>query len=159
MKQLIVLSAVPGCGKSTWARNYKKTHKNTYIISSDDIRFELTGQYQDFSKQAQVWKEFENRLINFGKQDGDFTVILDAVIDLNILRKKYFDLGKDFKRRVLVVIKKDLETVLFLNKKRRKEKWVPEDALITLYNKFEEPTEEILEMFDEYQYIKGFFYN
>ena len=158
MKQLIILSAVPGSGKSTWANKYKTTHPNTYIISSDDIRYELTGQYQDFSKQNEVWQEFENRLLKYGKQDGDFTVILDAVIDLNILRKKYYDLGKGFKRRVLVIIKKPLEQLKFLNKERNEEKWVPDDVLASLYNKFEEPTQEILDLFDEYQYINVYFH-
>ena len=67
MKQLIILSAVPGSGKSTWAKKYQASHPNTYIISSDEIRFELTGQYQDFSKQKEVWEEFENRLLNYSK--------------------------------------------------------------------------------------------
>lgn len=158
MKQLIILSAVPGSGKSTWAKKYQASHKNTYIISSDEIRFELTGQYQDFSKQKEVWEEFENRLLNYSKQDGNFTVILDAVIDLNSLRKKYYDLGKDFDRKILVILRKPLELLMKLNKERKEEKWVPEDVLINLYNKFEEPTKDILEIFDEWQYITVYFH-
>lgn len=158
MKQLIILSAVPGSGKSTWAKKYQASHPNTYIISSDDIRFELTGQYQDFSKQKEVWEEFENRLLNYSKQDGNFTVILDAVIDLNSLRKKYYDLGKDFDRKILVILRKPLELLKKLNKERKEEKWVPEDVLINLYNKFEEPTKDILEIFDEWEYITVYFH-
>ncbi len=158
MKQLIILSAVPGSGKSTWAKKYQASHPNTYIISSDEIRFELTGQYQDFSKQKEVWEEFENRLLNYSKQDGNFTVILDAVIDLNSLRKKYYDLGKDFDRKILVILRKPLELLKKLNKERKEEKWVPEDVLINLYNKFEEPTKDILEIFDEWEYITVYFH-
>ena len=158
MKQLIILSAVPGSGKSTWAKKYQATHPNTYIISSDEIRFELTGQYQDFSKQKEVWEEFENRLLNYSKQDGNFTVILDAVIDLNSLRKKYYDLGKDFDRKILVILRKPLELLKKLNKERKEDKWVPEDVLINLYNKFEEPTKDLLEIFDEWEYITVYFH-
>ncbi len=158
MKQLIILSAVPGSGKSTWAKKYQASHPNTYIISSDEIRFELTGQYQDFSKQKEVWEEFENRLLNYSKQDGNFTVILDAVIDLNSLRKKYYDLGKDFDRKILVILRKPLELLKKLNKERKEEKWVPEDVLINLYNKFEEPTKDLLEIFDEWEYITVYFH-
>lgn len=158
MKQLIILSAVPGSGKSTWAKKYQASHPNTYIISSDEIRFELTGQYQDFSKQKEVWEEFENRLLNYSKQDGNFTVILDAVIDLNSLRKKYYDLGKDFDRKILIILRKPLELLKKLNKERKEEKWVPEDVLINLYNKFEEPTKDILEIFDEWEYITVYFH-
>lgn len=158
MKQLIILSAVPGSGKSTWAKKYQASHPNTYIISSDEIRFELTGQYQDFSKQKEVWEEFENRLLNYSKQDGNFTVILDAVIDLNSLRKKYYDLGKNFDRKILVILRKPLELLKKLNKERKEEKWVPEDVLINLYNKFEEPTKDLLEIFDEWEYITVYFH-
>ena len=43
MKTLIVLSAMPGSGKSTWAKKYQEEHPHTLIISSDKIRYELTG--------------------------------------------------------------------------------------------------------------------
>ena len=46
MKTLIILSAMPGSGKSTWAKKYQEEHSHTLIISSDQIRFELTGQTQ-----------------------------------------------------------------------------------------------------------------
>ena len=48
MKTLIMLSAMPGSGKSTWAKAYQEAHPHTLIVSSDEIRFELTGQTQDF---------------------------------------------------------------------------------------------------------------
>ena len=89
MKTLIMLSAIPASGKSTWARNYKEQHENTYIISSDGIRMELTnGDYHDRSKQAEVWKVFSERIHEFGKIDN-VTVILDALNDTNALREKY----------------------------------------------------------------------
>ena len=65
MKKLIILSAVPGSGKSTWAKKYQSEHPNTYIISSDQIRFELTGVYQDFSRQKEVWEIFEQRIKDY----------------------------------------------------------------------------------------------
>lgn len=105
MKKMIIMSAAPGCGKSTWAHKYQNSHPNTYIISSDEIRFELTGQYQDFSKQTLVWETFEKRILEFSKRNEDLTIILDAVIDLNSLRVKYFNLGKNYDRRILVVLK------------------------------------------------------
>lgn len=157
MKKIIVLSAAPGSGKSTWAKKYQNSHPNTYIISSDDIRFELTGQYQDFSKQNLVWQTFEDRIKEYAKTNEDITVILDAVIDLNPLRKKYYDLAKDYDRKVLVVIKKPLEDILIYNKKRKVEKWVPNEIVKALYDKFEMPSEEIIDLYDEYMYIDKFF--
>ena len=55
MKTLIILSAMPGSGKSTWAKNYQSEHPHTLIISSDQIRYEITGSLTDFSKQNEEW--------------------------------------------------------------------------------------------------------
>lgn len=157
MKKIIVLSAAPGSGKSTWAKKYQNSHPNTFIISSDEIRHDLTGQYQDFSKQNLVWETFENKIKEYANLNEDVTVILDAVIDLNHLRKKYYDLAKDYDRKILVVIKKPLEDILVYNKKRNKEKWVPNDIIKALYDKFENPSDEIIDLYDEYIYIDKFF--
>ena len=55
MKTLMILSAIPASGKSTWAAKYQATHPNTYIVSSDQIRMEVThGDFQDHSKQKEV---------------------------------------------------------------------------------------------------------
>ncbi|MEG1313829.1 MAG: AAA family ATPase [Bacilli bacterium] len=157
MKHLIVLSAVPGAGKSTWASRYKETHSDAIIVSSDDIRFELTGQYQDFSKQKLVWETVSSRVIELSNMNN-VTVILDAVIDLNYLRKQYAEVeGKDYDKKTLVVIVKPIETIEKTNKERNVEKWVPDDILVKLYHKFELPTQEIIELYDEYVFIDKYF--
>ena len=149
MKTLIVLSAPPGCGKSTWAREYRNTHPNTYIISSDEIRYELTGQLQVFSKQKEVWELFSLRIHEYAKKSEDVTVILDALCDLNSLREMYVRDNPEYDKYVLVLFPHTLEDMKRLNQMRDASQVVPEDVLITLYNKFEEPTERILNFYDE----------
>ena len=88
MKTLIIMSAIPASGKSTWAAKYQATHPNTYIVSSDAIRMELNGgDYTNYTKQDLVWKTFSERIHEYGKIEGA-TVILDALNGLNIIRKK-----------------------------------------------------------------------
>ena len=87
MKTLIVLSAMPGSGKSTWAKKYQEEHPHTLIISSDAIRYELTGAMQDFSKQKEVWELFSLRIHEYANKYEDVTVVLDALNDLNVLRE------------------------------------------------------------------------
>lgn len=157
MKKLIILSAVPGSGKSTWAKLYQEAHPNTYIISSDQIRFELTGEYQDFSRQKEVWEIFENRIKEYAKKDGDVTVILDALIDLDILRKKYVETTPEYDYHELVVINRSFDDIKKFNRQRAEEKWVPDDALVTLYHKFEFPKKEIIDLYDNYIYIDTLF--
>lgn len=157
MRKLIVLSAPPGSGKSTWAKQYIAKNPNTVIISSDEIRYEITGQYQDFSKQKEVWELFEKRLVDFATRDDNADVILDALVDLNTLRIKYAELGKNYKRKILVVLYKPYNELVKNNKDRQPEKWVPDDVMQMLYNKFERPTKEVIDMYDEYIYIDKYF--
>lgn len=157
MRKLIVLSAPPGSGKSTWAKQYIAKNPNTVIISSDEIRYEITGQYQDFSKQKEVWELFEKRLVDFATRDDNADVILDALVDLNSLRIKYAELGKNYKRKILVVLYKPYNELVKNNKDRQPEKWVPDDVMQMLYNKFERPTKEVIDMYDEYIYIDKYF--
>ena len=47
MKTLVMLSAIPASGKSTWAKWFKENNRNVVILNSDDIRMEITnGDYQ-----------------------------------------------------------------------------------------------------------------
>lgn len=43
---LILTIGIPGAGKSTWVNEYKKTHPYVYVISTDEIRKEVTGVEQ-----------------------------------------------------------------------------------------------------------------
>ena len=90
MKTLIMLSAFPASGKSTWANKYKATHNNVVILNSDDIRMEITGgDYQDHSRQKEVWELFEKRIHEYALKSEDVTVIVDALNDVNFVRLKY----------------------------------------------------------------------
>ena len=56
-----------------------------------------------------------------------------------------------------MVLYKDFETVRKTNKDRSKDKWVPDEVLNMLYHKFEFPTKEVIDMYDEYYYIDNYF--
>ena len=150
MKTLIMLSAIPASGKSTWAGKYQATHRDVYIVSSDAIRMELTnGVYGDQSKQKQVWELYSKRIHEFAALKDDATVILDALNDTNELRKKYVEENPEFDKYILVLFKGSAERSRYLNKQRPSNMSVPEDIMTILINKFEEPTEEIKDLFDE----------
>lgn len=150
MKTLIMLSAIPASGKSTWAGKYQATHRDVYIVSSDAIRMELTnGVYGDQSKQKQVWELYSKRIHEFAALNDDATVILDALNDTNELRKKYVEENPEFDKYILVLFNGSAERSRYLNKQRPANMSVPEDVMTILINKFEEPTEEIKDLFDE----------
>lgn len=149
MKTLMLLSAVPGSGKSTWAEQFKLLHKHVLIVSSDGIRRELTGKIQDFNHEEEVWKIYFNRIIEYRDKYDDVTVIADSTNIYNKFRLLYPQQIPGFDKKVLVMFRKPLEKTLELNKLRGKDRIVPEEAVRRMYENFEEPNEEVIETYDE----------
>ena len=155
MKTLIMLSAVPAAGKTTWAKNYQKEHPNTFIINSDEVRMELTGGvYQDRSKQKEVWELFERRIHEYANKGDNVTVILDALNDVNSVRYKYLSTTPEYDRKVLVLFPTTLDKSMKFNGERTWPNKVPDQILVDLVNKFEEPSKEVLDLVEEVITIK-----
>lgn len=149
MKTLIMLSAVPAAGKTTWAKKYQEDNENVYIINSDEVRMEVTGGvYHDHSRQKEVWELFEKRIHEYAQKGDDVTVILDALNDVNSVRYKYLSTTPEFDRKILVLFPTSLEKSQRLNGERSWENKVPDDILIELNHKFEEPSKEVLDLVD-----------
>jgi len=153
MKTLIMLSAFPASGKSTWANAYKRSHNNVVILNSDDIRMEITnGDYQDHSRQKEVWELFERRIHEYAKDDG-VTVILDALNDTNEVRMKYLATTPEYDKKILVMFPSSKERSEKYNGLREVEVRVPEVILENLINKFEEPNEDVFSEINELRYV------
>jgi tRNA uridine 5-carbamoylmethylation protein Kti12 len=155
MKTLIMLSAVPAAGKTTWAKKYQEEHENVYIINSDDVRLEITGgNYQDHSRQKEVWELFERRIHEYAKLGDNVTVILDALNDVNPVRLKYLSTTPEYDKKILVLFPTTLDKSMKYNGERPWPNKVPDDILVQLNNKFEEPSKEVLDLVDEVITIK-----
>ena len=153
MKTLLMLSAFPASGKSTWAKKYKATHDNVVILNSDEIRMEVThGDYHDQSHQKEVWEHFEKRIHEYA-QIENVTLILDALNDVNEVRLKYLTTTPEFDKKILVMFPSDLEKSQKLNALRPAEARVPENIVEMLVNKFQEPNEEVYKNINEIWYI------
>ena len=111
---------------------------------------ELTGGvYQDRSKQKEVWELFEKRMHEYANLHDDVTVILDALNDVNTVRYKYLSTTPEYDRKILVLFPTSLDKSQKYNGERPWPNKVPDDVLITLVNKFEEPSKEVLDLVDE----------
>ena len=154
MKTMILLSAIPGSGKSTWARAYQASHPNTHIVSSDEVRQRLTGELQNFSKEPLVWKTFLEDLNSFADSEEDVTVIADATNLQNAYRKFYFENTPKYDRHILVLFDVPYELCLKQNKMRSSDRIVPDHAMKLLHDEYEKPTEEILKLYDEVIFVK-----
>lgn len=139
--RLIVLSGVPGSGKSTYCQAYKELYEaqgiKVNIVSSDEIRMELFGRYDNFENEKLVWEIFRAKAYEYSKQNHSVT-ILDATTLTNKHRYRYALQYKGlYKQIYLVVMDTPFEKCLEQNKMRPKNKWVPEDVMHSMHNKFE----------------------
>lgn len=157
MKTFILLSAIPGAGKSTWAEQYRLTHKHVLVVSSDEIRKEVTGEYQSFQHEKEVWDLFFKRIIEYRDKYDDVTVIADSTNIQNKYRMIYAKNVVGFDRKVLIVFKKTFETILKQNKERNENKIVPENILKSMWDAYEDPSDEVIDNFDEYIVIHKWF--
>jgi tRNA uridine 5-carbamoylmethylation protein Kti12 len=153
---MILLSALPGSGKSTWAKKYQAEHPHTFIVASDEIRLSLFGRVNDMTHEALVWKTFMDQLNGYADQYEDVTVIADATNLQNKYRKLYCEGTPRFDRHVLVRLDVPYDVCLLQNKMREKDRIVPWEAMERMRCEFEEPSDEILHMYDDYVVIRDF---
>ena len=153
---MILLSAVPGAGKSTWAEAYKRENPNekVFVVSSDEIRKELGGSYQYFKEEAKVWSLFLERTNNYAAEYEDVTVILDSTNLTNKYRKMYRESTPGFDKHVLVYFDVSFEKAVERNLSRHEFKVVPHYAMVRLYDELEPVDQETINLYDEYIEIK-----
>jgi predicted kinase len=156
MRTLLLLSALPGSGKTTWAKQYQKTHPHTFIVSSDDIRVEFFGKAQNFSNEPKVWSTFLDRLNGYSQKFDDVNVIADATNLQNKYRVMYTKLTPFFDKHILVLFDVPYEVCCFQNKLRSKDLIVTDEAMELLRKEYEEPTPEVLKLFDSVIVVKNF---
>ena len=158
MKHLIALSAIAGAGKSTYAKHYKINHKNetVFVVSSDEIRKELTGVYCNLNYEKDVWSLYFKRIRTLRDSNPDCTIIADST---NILNKYRQELGvlDGFDKKTLVLITKDLPVILERNRQRDHAKYVPEHAIKEMWDMWEKVDKETGDLFDEIVYVNGWF--
>lgn len=153
MATLILLSAIPGSGKSTWANHYRQEHPKTYIVASDDVRQRVSGGVQNFEHEALVWETFLKELNEHAEDDDETTVIADATNLQNRYREYYCKQTPKFHKHVLVLFDIPFEICKIQNKMRHHSRIVSDEAMESLRAEFEYPTQEIIGLYDEYVVI------
>jgi tRNA uridine 5-carbamoylmethylation protein Kti12 len=153
MSKLVILSGVPGSGKSYFSNLVKMTNFNhVYIVSSDKLRNLLTGNQQDLSSDPIMWKMFYE-LPKIYSLDKESIVIMDATaisekyrVDANINLKKYFD------ETILVFfeISKDIIDKQNLNRDFP----IPQVAIDYYFKNIQKPSKIDEEFFDKILIIK-----
>ena len=153
MNRLIVLSGVPGSGKSYFSNAIKtQLNRDVYVISSDQLRYEMFGNQRDLSHDPVMWVRFYELAKEYASKKNA-VVVLDATNAKKIYRldniKPYKDLYDEID---LVCFQIEKNTVLKQNLDR--ENPIPEDALLKLIDEFEFPDQEEKEFYDRVDIVK-----
>ncbi len=153
MNKLIILSGVPGSGKSYFSNALKKVKKShVYIVSSDALRATIQGDQQDLSADRMMWKMYY-KLAYVYSIDPDGIVVLDATHSTSFYRIEATKMLKPlFKEIDLVSFNLPHEVIRYQNLNR--EYPVPIDVLDVLIEKFEAPDEKDKEYFDKIYVIE-----
>ena len=150
MPKFIMLVGLPAVGKDTWAREYIKTHTNTVIHSSDDIREELYGDASCQDNPQKVFEMMRSRAVK-SLQEGK-----DVIYNATNLKYKN-------RRSILTQVKKQTNATCHCKvfvapvevcKERNmaRERKVPEYVYDKMLRSFEVPFEN--EGFDSIEIIK-----
>lgn len=118
----IVMVGMPGCGKSTAGAALEGYEE----INRDNLRLELTGAYDDFTREPRITRMHEDRIRQAAQQGKD--VVVSDTNTIRRYRRKLIALLKQLGYRVEVhLFDVSLETCLARNKTRSKP--VDEDVI------------------------------
>lgn len=156
MKTLVIGAGLPGSGKSTYIKEHFKNGL-VYHIDSDETRREMFGSYLTFPKNMyEIYDQMivEGNAFYKAHEKEDFTLIMDSTFLDNYRRNYYLDRLPKFDKTILLLFKsKDIHWNLENNKKRIKEKWVPEDVILRMSHEYEDPDPLTASRFDEIREI------
>ena len=151
MRKVILMGGVAGTGKSRWARAYAAEHPGTYVVDTDETRKEITGSYQIFTEPVSLAHDAMIAKANrYLAEHEDCTVIIDSTF-LEDKRRLYFLdrlKGYDYIEHILIKFH-DYSIVFERNKERVPEKWVPEDVIKGMIEKYADPAPEVAARFNK----------
>ena len=153
MNKLIVLSGVPGSGKSYISLLIKDRMKNghVYVVSSDTLRTQIAGSQKNFDYEDLMWNMYYEMAKTYSL-DKDGIVILDSTNSLRMYRiDKIKPLKSLFGEIDLVTFELDKLTVMRQNMER--EFPIPSDALERLFDEYEHVNDEDKVFFDNIYHV------
>jgi O-phosphoseryl-tRNA(Sec) kinase len=134
---LIILTGLPGVGKSTFSKNLAKTlsryNIDIVVLGSDLIRegFPIWKEtYEEFIRKA-TYSLIDNALKHYW-------VIVDDTNYYNSMRRDLINIAKNYnKNYVIIYLKAPLEVLIKRNVERGEK--IPNEVIKKMYEKFDEP--------------------
>lgn len=145
MNKLVILSGVPGSGKSYFSSSLKNKRNHVYIVSSDNLRKQILGSQRDFTDETTVWKVLYE-LVKAYSFDERGVVVLDATNIYSDNRIELFHMFKKYYKEIYLVYF-SIKTETLINQNEEREFPVPLDVLEKFRRRYETPTEKEAELF------------
>ena len=139
--RLYILAGVPGCGKSTWARNFFKDYQ---IVSTDLIREEKwSGEPYDAAHNQEVFDEFHKRLGEMLYKGMD--AVADATSLSAFARTELRAVAEKELAETHLVFFQNPEQAVGRNARRRGNAVVPHDAMAWMLEKYDATVSAIVD--------------
>lgn len=138
MRNLFILSGLPGSGKSTWA-----TKQNGTVISRDKVRFELLNDNDEyFAKENEVFNTWINRINSVIGNRTEENIFVDATHLNDRSRQKVLSkLNLDkIDNIILVIFNPGIEVYRSRNAQREGRARVPDDVILNMAKSFDTST-------------------
>lgn len=157
MSQIVnikILSGIPGCGKSTWARNYVANTRNVIRINRDDLRHILVEDFNSEGNESIINKS-KLALIKTAIE-FDRNIVLDdthcykdyLIFLIDFIRKT----GEEFnKTTVIEILDFDVDSKICIERNENRDSKVP---VIAIYHMISQKKEIIYDELLIDNYIK-----
>ena len=151
MRTLILMAGVPGSGKSSWAKRYAAAHPNSHVVDTDEVRRSITGDYRKFTEPVSLaWDEMIRQANELLAKYEDVTVIIDSTFLTDERRLYFLSRLKGYDHLEHFMVKfHDYSVVFEHNKSRQKDKWVPDEVIEKMIQRYENPSPEVEKLFDK----------
>lgn len=126
---IYICVGIPGCGKSTWARQKQKEIPGCIRLNRDELRLTLLGLEWKFNRDddAFVADQMTRVLVN-STHDGRDVILDNTNLKPGVLRKQLNGIGT-FWRLTFVVFDASLDTDLCLARNLERAEQVPEHVI------------------------------
>lgn len=151
MNKLIIMSGIPGSGKTTYALGVKSALENVAVISSDDVRRDVTGRVDDGAHETLVWQAFEAKVKEAASKHA--IVVADSTALTNELRMKWRNAFRAFFDKIELVYM-DIPFSVCWERNLTRSRFVPLNPMAGMFKLLEAPSEEVNNSFDSIIVIK-----
>lgn len=147
---LILTIGIPGSGKSTWVKEYIKTHPLTHVVSTDTIRKELTGVEQCInpSQNQMIHDEARKRVKNILNSDDFIGFGPEIIVDSTNCDVGEWIAYKNLGASIIRAMIFECEPEQAVKNQEDRERKVPLDIVRMKWNQLQESKKYLTKIFN-----------